>query len=63
MIYSDIKPAYTKGTFFASLEDSLLCNWIRGFAPDTPKNTKTEKLKFSYFGVTKREIQWQTKNL
>jgi hypothetical protein len=41
--FFDYKPAHTKGTFFASLETSLLWHWFRGFTPDTPENGRTEK--------------------
>ena len=27
---------------------------IRGFTPDTPKNSKNEKLKFSFFAVSEK---------
>jgi len=43
------KPAYTKGTFFASLEISLCATGIRGFTPDTPENRPKRKIIDFFF--------------
>ena len=39
------------------------CETGSGLCPRYPKNTKTEKLKFSYFGVTKQERSMADKEL
>ena len=44
MLFSDYKPAHTKGTFLASLENVPFVLG-QGFTPDTPENGTTEKSK------------------
>ena len=52
--YCDFKPAYTKGTFLATLENSL-CETGSGASPPTPPKTAQRKIKDFLFGRLQTE--------